>query len=125
MTSRRAVLHSGLFAALVAFLPGKAEAKALGTKACKASDISVGKGKVITVSGNPVLITHTSTGFKAFSAKCTHQGCTIPEPINGTSTCPCHRAKFDASTGAVKQGPATKSLAKKTATVSAGYIYIK
>ncbi len=125
MTSRRAVLQTGLLGALVAFLPGIAEAKALGTKACKVTDIAVGQGKVVTVSGNPVLITRTSKGFKAFSAKCTHQGCTIPAPVNGTSTCPCHRAQFNATTGAATHGPASKSLAKKTATVSAGYVYIK
>jgi Rieske Fe-S protein len=49
--------------------------------------------------------------FVAFSAVCTHMGCTVgfyqPEL---QFRCPCHGSIFSAATGAVVQGPATLPL---------------
>jgi Rieske Fe-S protein len=59
-----------------------------------------------------VVVTQPSAGtFKAFSAVCTQQGCTVAGVQNGTINCPCHGSMFSAADGSVKGGPATKPLA--------------
>jgi Rieske Fe-S protein len=88
-----------------------------GGAAIKKSDIPVGGGKVIAEQG--VVVTQPTAGqFKAFSAKCTHAGCTVGSVSNGTINCPCHGSKFSAADGSVKNGPATAPLASKTLTDS-------
>jgi len=47
----------------------------------------------------------------AFTRKCTHAGSSVGAFVNGVSTCPSHRAKFDIS-GNVVGGPARSALKK-------------
>ncbi|MGW4897654.1 Rieske 2Fe-2S domain-containing protein [Kitasatospora sp. NPDC004240] len=64
-------------------------------------------------SGDAVYIVQPKAGqYCAFSAVCTHSGCAVDAPKNGQMYCPCHGSKFDAATGAVITGPATKPLPK-------------
>ena len=89
----------------------------------KAADIPVGGGTVFEAT--KVVVTQPTAGeFKAFSAVCTHKGCTVAKVENGTIDCPCHGSKYDMTTGAVKNGPATAPLPAKTAKVSGGSITI-
>ena len=89
----------------------------------KATDIPVGGGTVFEAT--KVVVTQPTAGeFKAFSAVCTHKGCTVAKVENGTIDCPCHGSKYDMTTGAVKNGPATAPLPAKTAKVSGGSITI-
>jgi Rieske Fe-S protein len=89
--------------------------------AFKAADIPVGGGKVYDVE--KVVVTQPKAGeFKAFSAICTHKGCTVAKVENGTIDCKCHGSKFDMTTGAVKAGPAQSPLPAKTAKESGGSI---
>src|SRR5665647_1704305 len=62
--------------------------------------------------------------FKAFSAICTHKGCTVAGVTNGTIICPCHGSTYDAATGQVTGGPAPAPLPSKTVNVSGGSITI-
>ncbi|MEU6948510.1 Rieske (2Fe-2S) protein [Streptomyces sp. NPDC046316] len=89
---------------------GSGEApKEAGAPLAKTADIPVGGGKVI--DGQGVVITQPKAGeFKAFSSKCTHQGCAVSGVADGVITCPCHQSLFDASDGSVKGGPATAAL---------------
>lgn len=85
--------------------------------AIKAADIPVGGGKVF--AAEKIVVTQPKAGeFKAFSAICTHKGCTVDKVANGTIDCPCHGSKFNMTTGAVTGGPAPAPLPPKTATVS-------
>lgn len=84
-------------------------AKEPGAPLAKTADIPVGGGKVL--DGQGVVITQPTAGeFKAFSSKCTHQGCAVSKVADGVITCPCHQSLFDASDGSVKGGPATSLL---------------
>ena len=88
-----------------------------------AADVPVGGGKVF--DDVKVVVTQPTQGdFKAFSAICTHQGCTVNGVANGVITCPCHGSTFDIATGEVKQGPATKPLPPKSVSVGADGITV-
>ncbi|MFI1401051.1 Rieske (2Fe-2S) protein [Streptomyces sp. NPDC020681] len=78
-----------------------------GKELAKTADIPEGGGKIV----GDVVITQPKPGeFKAFSSKCTHQGCAVKDIADGVIVCPCHGSKFDASDGSVKAGPATTPL---------------
>jgi Rieske Fe-S protein len=86
-----------------------------------AADVPVGGGKVF--ADKQVVVTQPAQGtFAAFSAVCTHQGCTVDTVANGTINCPCHGSKFKIADGSVATGPASKPLPKKTVTVAGGQI---
>ncbi|WP_214324154.1 Rieske (2Fe-2S) protein [Nonomuraea sediminis] len=92
-------------------------AAAPGGSLGKASEIPVGGGKVF--AGEKIVVTQPKAGeFKAFTAVCTHQGCTVATVADGTINCPCHGSKFNAADGSVAKGPATKPLAEKQIKVS-------
>jgi len=81
-----------------------------GTVLAKTSDIPEGGGKVFADQG--VVVTQPEAGtYKAFSSKCTHQGCAVKGIANNVITCPCHNSQFSATDGSVKKGPATQPLA--------------
>ncbi|MEU8522237.1 Rieske (2Fe-2S) protein [Streptomyces sp. NBC_01216] len=88
---------------------GGAGGQDTGGPIAKTSDIPVGGGKVFADQG--VVITQPTAGtFKAFSSKCTHQGCAVSGVSDGVISCPCHQSLFDASDGSVKGGPAPSPL---------------
>ncbi|MET9613313.1 Rieske (2Fe-2S) protein [Kitasatospora indigofera] len=68
-------------------------------------------------TGDAVYLVQPTAGqYCAFSSVCTHSGCAVDAPKNGQMYCPCHGSKFDAATGAVINGPATKPLPKYAVT---------
>ena len=86
-------------------------------EAISKATIPVGGGKVF--ADQKIVVTQPTSGdFKAFSAVCTHQNCLVSRVADGTIDCTCHGSKYDITTGAVKQGPATKALPEKSVTVS-------
>ncbi|MER7660464.1 MULTISPECIES: Rieske (2Fe-2S) protein [unclassified Streptomyces] len=94
---------------------GGAGGKVIATTA----DIPEGGGKVV----GDVVITQPRAGeFKAFSSKCTHQGCAVKDVADGVIICPCHQSKFDATDGSVKAGPATTPLPPADITVDGNSI---
>jgi Rieske Fe-S protein len=77
------------------------------------ADIPVGGGVIVKAGGQPVVVTQPKQGdFKAFSAICTHQGCTVNKVQNGTIICPCHNSQYSAEDGSVTGGPAPQPLPK-------------
>lgn len=94
-----------------------AQGAAAGTEIAKTSDIPEGGGKIFKDQG--VVVTQPTAGtFKAFSSKCTHQGCAVTGVTNGVITCPCHKSEFSVTDGSVKKGPATQALPAENITVS-------
>ncbi|KUO11160.1 Rieske (2Fe-2S) protein [Streptomyces sp. DSM 15324] len=87
-----------------------------GGALAKTTDIPEGGGRIF--SAEKVVVTQPAKGdFKAFSAVCTHQGCTVGSVANGTINCPCHQSQFRIADGSVASGPATKPLPAKQITV--------
>lgn len=81
-----------------------------GTVVATLADVSVGQAKSVTMNGQPVIVARPSdNNAVAFSAICTHQGCTVV-PSGQSLDCPCHRSQFNALTGAVQRGPAHEPL---------------
>lgn len=80
----------------------------------KAITVPVGTGLLFTdrIQNIPAYLVHPTTdGFRAFSAVCTHAGCTVAfDSSTDTFNCPCHGSVFNGRTGAVINGPATRPL---------------
>jgi Rieske Fe-S protein len=84
------------------------------------SAVPVGGGTVY--SEQQVVVTQATKGdFQAFSAICTHQGCTVGEVSGGTINCPCHGSKFNLD-GTVANGPASRPLPKEQIKIKSGEI---
>jgi Rieske Fe-S protein len=74
------------------------------------SQVPVGGGTILTAK--KIVITQPQSGtFKAFTAVCTHAGCTVGSVSGGTINCPCHGSRFNIANGAVVNGPAAAPLA--------------
>ncbi|MEU7783771.1 MULTISPECIES: Rieske (2Fe-2S) protein [unclassified Amycolatopsis] len=84
---------------------------AAGTPLVALADVPVGEAKAAKApDGSDVIVARPSeSAAAAFSAICTHQGCTVA-PKGADLICPCHGSVFNALTGEVKQGPANKPL---------------
>lgn len=95
-----------------------------GNRLAATSAIPVGGGTVF--ADQEIVVTQPTRGtFKAFSATCPHQGCSVDKVANGTINCPCHGSKFAIADGSVKQGPARKGLAARQVTVSGGDLVLE
>jgi Rieske Fe-S protein len=75
------------------------------------SDVVPGSAVTFKDAGSPAVLVHLDSGdFVAYSAVCTHQGCTVAYK-NGQLACPCHGSVFDPANGAaVIAGPAQQPL---------------
>jgi Rieske Fe-S protein len=86
--------------------PAQGQPPALAT----ISAVPVGGGMIL--AEKKIVITQPQAGsFKAFTAVCTHQGCTVSTVSGGTINCPCHGSKFSVANGSVVGGPAPSPLA--------------
>ena len=87
------------------------------------ANVPVGGGFVNTDAR--VVVTQPSAGtFKAFSAVCTHQGCTVNEVSNNQIHCPCHGSIFNATDGSVVNGPATSPLSTLNVAVTGANVEV-
>lgn len=87
------------------------------------SEVASGSAKPFKNSGQPAVLVRLDSGdFVAYSAVCTHQGCTVAYK-NGQLACPCHGSIFDpANGGAVVNGPANRPLPEIPVEVKGGNV---
>ena len=138
---RRGVLRTGFIGAfaVIASLAGrsfpkasaassssKSTAKASGKQIIKVADIKVGGTYNFTHStqGVPAVLFRTKTGVFAYSAICTHEGCTVSYNASSKNLrCPCHGAEFDPANGAkAVAGPTQTPLSKIKVAVSGAWV---
>ena len=103
---------------------GSKETQASGGQAiAKASAVAPGSAVEFKDSGQPAVLVHLDSGdFVAYSAVCTHQGCTVAYR-GGQLACPCHGSVFDPANGAaVVSGPARRPLPEVPVEVSGGEV---
>jgi Rieske Fe-S protein len=72
-------------------------------------DVPVG-GATFVESRGIVVSQPTNGEFKAFEARCPHQGCMVTDTEDKDLLCPCHGSLFSAETGDVVRGPARTGL---------------
>lgn len=106
---------------------GRRASRPSGPQIATVSAVPVGHGLRFTDprSGNPAWLLHPSTNeFRAFSAVCTHAGCTVGLASQSEFICPCHGASYSTSNGQVLGGPAPSGLTEIPVTVSGGGVYL-
>lgn len=96
---------------------------AQGSPLVSLADVPVGKVvSATTADGAKVLVARPGEDeVVAFSAICTHQGCTV-EPSDDGLRCPCHGSAFEPLTGEVVQGPAESALPRVEVQVVDGQV---
>ncbi|HEX3564584.1 MAG TPA: Rieske 2Fe-2S domain-containing protein [Acidimicrobiales bacterium] len=102
--------------------------KPAGHRLGPSSDVPVGSAAQFTdpASGDPGLVLQPAAGtFVAFSAICPHAGCTVAfAQSSDIIACPCHGSEFNARTGAVERGPATRGLTAIPVAAADGNLYV-
>jgi Rieske Fe-S protein len=87
------------------------------------ADIAVGGG--VIYADKMVVVTQPTAGdFKAFSAVCTHKGCTVAKVADGVITCACHGSQFSIEDGSVTTGPASSPLPAVPMTVEGDKVVV-
>lgn len=89
-----------------------------------AADMQPGQSKMVQAGGKPVVVVRGRSGFRAFSAVCTHLGCLVKWDAGDQEfKCPCHAAVFDEN-GAVVSGPPPAPLPELTVKEVGGQVYV-
>lgn len=113
----------------------KSSAKAVDAKTASGSSvkilalskIAVGQTHQFALSnGTPAVLFRTKTGVFAYSAICTHQGCTVAyKSSNKTLHCPCHGAEFDPfANGKAVAGPARDPLSAVKVKIEGNWVVL-
>jgi Rieske Fe-S protein len=88
-----------------------------------AADVVVGKGKVYTDTS--VVVTQPAKDdYKAFDARCPHQGCLVTKVDQGVIQCACHGSQFSMNDGSVIRRPARHGLQALPVKVENGEIIV-
>ena len=138
---RRGVIRTGAIGAIAvaASFAGRVFPKAAAASTSAKSTAKAGKGQIIKLAdlkvggtynfthstqGIPAILFRTKVGVFAYSAICTHQGCTVSYDSSSKHLkCPCHGAEFDPANGAkAVAGPTQTALAKVKVATSGAWV---
>lgn len=120
----------------IALPPPRSRNRPPTTPASQPRGVAIGPASAVAVGGaatfvdpatggDALVLQPTSAKFVAFSSSCTHAGCRVRFTGASELYCPCHGARFDASTGAVSRGPARDPLPSITVAVGPdGQLYV-
>jgi Rieske Fe-S protein len=99
------------------------EAHSGGAAIARESEVAPGSAVEFKDGGQDAVLVHLESGdFAAYSAVCTHQGCTVAYQ-KGQLACPCHGSVFDPANGAeVVTGPAQSPLPEIPIEVKGGQV---
>jgi cytochrome b6-f complex iron-sulfur subunit len=99
------------------------EAQRGGAAIARESEVAPGSAVEFKDGGQDAVLVHLESGdFAAYSAVCTHQGCTVAYQ-KGQLACPCHGSVFDPANGAeVVTGPAQSPLPEIPIEVKGGQV---
>jgi cytochrome b6-f complex iron-sulfur subunit len=95
--------------------PAVAESSAVSVTAAKASAMNPNSAVVFRFGSKPAILVRTPDGdFRAFTAVCTHLGCTVQYRSDHADIwCPCHNGIYDLG-GNVVSGPPPRPLEQFT-----------
>jgi len=127
-------LGTGIIASLLSFLypvirylipPPQTDLGSNTVLAAKVGELSVNSGKIFRFGDKPAILILTSGDkYVAFTAVCTHLGCTVQyRPDLREIWCPCHNGKYNLQ-GRNISGPPPKPLAEFTVNVKGADIYV-
>ena len=102
---------------------GGGEAPSGGAAIAQESEVAPGSSVTFKDGGKDAVLVHLDDGaFVAYSAICTHAGCTVAYQ-NSQLACPCHGSIFDPANGAeVVSGPAQTPLPEIPVEVQDGQV---
>jgi len=91
--------------------PESGEPETASVVACKATDLKPNSGKIFKFGSKPGIVVRTADGdLRAFSAVCTHLGCTVQYKADTAQLwCACHNGMYDLG-GNVVSGPPPRPL---------------
>lgn len=110
---------SVLYPVMHYFVPPPVKEVAAGSVvAARVDELPPGSGKIFNFGGRPAILVRTPTGvFRAFSAICTHLGCTVQYRDDlGHIWCACHDGHYDLN-GQVLAGPPPRPLPEYAVTL--------
>ena len=88
------------------------------------SDIAPDGVRLVQLPQGPVLLETVDNEVRAFSAICTHLGCTVGwHPEQKQFICPCHQGIYDCN-GVVVSGPPPRPLAKLSVKLRDGQVFV-
>jgi len=128
------LLGTGIVASLVSFLypvirylipPPQVNLGSNTVLAAKVGDLKVNSGKVFRFGDQPALLILTADDkYLAFTAVCTHLGCTVQYRADEHDIwCPCHNGKYDLH-GRNISGPPPRPLTEFDVHVQGDDIYV-
>ncbi len=99
-----------------------------GKKLVKVADLELGATHEFALDGViPAILFRTKSGVFAYSAICTHQGCTVAyNSASKVLQCPCHGSEYDPfSEAKVLRGPAINPLSKINVVVDGDWVILR
>jgi Rieske Fe-S protein len=125
MNRRDFIRSSAIAAGALIFGRTQSAVAASPKKIVKVSKFPVGTSRsFIAANGSPAFLFRTKGGVFAYSAICTHQGCTVDYLKAGKKlVCPCHGGSFDPfNSGKVVAGPPNRPLDKISVSIKSGWV---
>lgn len=82
-------------------------------EAAKVGDVAPGETLLVEIGGQAILLVNVDGELYAIDNECTHSGCDLSDgSLDGdTLECECHGSRFNVTTGAVENPPATEDVA--------------
>jgi cytochrome b6-f complex iron-sulfur subunit len=95
------------------------------TLSVQPSEVLPNSGQIFRFGSNPAILVRTPAGdLRAFSAVCTHLGCTVQyQPDRADIWCPCHDGHYDLN-GNVISGPPPAPLTRYDVNVQGNRIIV-